>query len=155
MHDFPLSFGHHWPSPPPKGWKSSHDDWGHFGKFVASLRWKQHADLRVSYNELAVLFVYRKFKRDCLCDEFCTFAQLTGWLNGSFAVCRRRLEQDLFPGMHEGHIAHTWGKSMPPGSICGGRPFMSDDELLFLSLFGQYFEACFWFCYVTMELSCT
>ena len=29
-------------------------------------------------------------------------------------------------------MAHTWGKSMPPGTICGGRPFVSDEELLFL-----------------------
>ena len=37
----------------------------------------------------------------------------------------------LFAGTHEGHVSHTWGKSMPPGTICGGRPFVSNKELEF------------------------
>ena len=130
--DYPVRFGSCWPVQPPRGWKSTVDDWSQFGCFISSLRWREQADLRISYNELAILFVYRKFKCQCLKDEFCTYAQLTGWLKNAFAVCRRHLNLTLFPGEHAGHVAHTWGKSMPPGSICGGRPFVSDDELSFL-----------------------
>ena len=130
--DYPARFGSSWPVQPPRGWKTAVDDWTQFGCFISSLHWREQADLRISYNELAILFAYRKFKCECLKDEFCTYAQLTGWLKNAFAVCRRHHDQRLFPGEHAGHVAHTWGKSMPPGSICGGRPFFSDAELSFM-----------------------
>lgn len=107
-------------------------DWAQFGCFISNLQWQKGAELRISYNELAVLFALRKFKCECLNDELCTYAQLTGWLKNAFAVCRRHVDVTLFPGEHAGHVAHTWGKSMPPGAICGGRPWFSDDELHFL-----------------------
>ena len=81
-------------------------DWAQFGCFISNLQWQKGAELRISYNELAVLFALRKFKCECLNDELCTYAQLTGWLKNAFAVCRRHVDVTLFPGEHAGHVAH-------------------------------------------------
>ena len=117
-----------WPPPLPQ-WTGTDEDWQSFGTFLSLLHWSCEEGMRVSYTELAVLFVFLQVPCSLFADEHFTFQALAKWIKNSFALCRRKLPFDCSPGKHEAHIAHTWGKSMPPGTICGGRPFFSDAAL--------------------------
>ena len=129
---FPWKFEQEWPSAPEK-WPFAVEDWANFGTFIKALQWSCQADMRVSFTELAVLFVHFGTPCTLLADEHCTFQALAKWLKSSFAFCRRQLGRAITPGKYEPHIAHTWGKSMPPGTLCGCRPFFSDDALHLLT----------------------
>ena len=126
--DFSWQVQHVWPRPLAQ-WTGSESEWHCFGSFVSLLKWSCAAELKVSYTELAVLFVFLKVPCPLFDDEHLTFQALAKWIKNSFALCRRKLPFDCTPGKHEPHIAHTWGKSMPPGTICGCRPFFSDAAL--------------------------
>ena len=122
-----------WPQAPVK-WAFDHGDWSHFGSFIALLRWREAPDLKVSFTELAVLFLFLKLPCSCFQNEHCTFQELAKWIKSSFAFCRRQLPFPITPGHYQPHIAHTSGKSMPPGSLCGARPYFCDDALMLLTL---------------------
>lgn len=104
-----------------------------FGSFIHALQWSCAPDLRVSLAELAVLFVHLGIPYSQFEDEHCTFQALAKWIKSSFAFCRSQLAFDIKSWQIRTAIAHTWGKSMPPGTLCGCRPFFSDDALLLLT----------------------
>lgn len=121
-----------WP-PAPAKWPFDASDWSNFGTFIKSLCWREAPDLKVSFTELAVLFLFLKIPFSQFQNEHCTFQALAKWIKSSFAFCRRQVPFSITPGLYQPHIAHTWGKSMPPGSLCGTRPFFSDDALELLT----------------------
>lgn len=121
-----------WPTVPTR-WPFDQNDWLSFGTFISLLRWQESPTLKVSFMELAVLFLFLKLPYTQFTDEHCTFQQVAKWLKSSFAFCRLQISFEITPGQYQPHIAHTGGKSMPPGSLCGARPFFSDEALMLLT----------------------
>lgn len=118
---------------PCRGWNSSPSDWLQFISFLQGLRWMVDETARISYAELAILFLCQGFRIDACQDEFYTFKSLICCIKKWFGLLPRRGLLPLHPGTHDRIDHNAWGKTMPSGIVAGARPWRSNDDLTCLT----------------------
>ena len=113
-------------------WPGSANDWAQLTSFLSGLHWMRGEEFKISYAELAVLLIQRKFAVDILKDEFTTFRILITLVKKWCRFLQKRCDFEVLPGTHDPHDHNAWGKTMPCGVLKGCRPWRSEDELNFL-----------------------
>ena len=113
-------------------WTASENDWTQFAAFVSEIRWSHGSEYKTAYAELAIMLVQRQYKLDLFSDEQFTFRALISKIKGWCRLLQRKWKTDVFPGSHDPHDHHAWGKTMPSGVLVGCRPWRAHDELCFL-----------------------
>ena len=125
----PVPFG----DQPVSGWTAPQPDWLQFTKFLQNLKWWVHDSARISYAELAILFLGQGYRLSDFHDEFFTFKSLICCVKKWFGLLQRKGLTPLHPGKHDAHDHCAWGKTMPSGIIAGARPWRTKSDLELLT----------------------
>lgn len=127
---------------PVVGWTTSQCDWLQFTTFLQGLKWWVDESARISYAELAILFLCKGFRLDAFQDEFCTFKSLICCVKKWFGLLQRKGLSPLHPGKHDAHDHNARGNTMPSGLVSSARPWRTKDDLkLFTSIANRVVRA--------------